>query len=43
MITVTEPITMTPAAAEKITQLLSEENRSEAGLRVFVQGGTAGA
>ena len=39
MTTVTEPITVTPAAAEKITQLLSEENRSEAGLRVFVQGG----
>ena len=34
-----EPITVTPAAAEKITQLLSEDNRSEAGLRVFVQGG----
>ena len=39
MTTVAEPITVTPAAAEKITQLLSEDNRSAAGLRVFVQGG----
>ena len=37
-----EPITMinvTPAAASKITELLTEENKVEAGLRVFVQGG----
>ena len=39
MTTVAEPITVTPAAAEKITHLLSEDNRWEAGLRVFVQGG----
>ena len=33
------PISVTQAAAEKISQLLSEENKTSAGLRVFVQGG----
>jgi iron-sulfur cluster insertion protein len=32
-------ISVTPTAAEKITELLSEENKLDAGLRVFVQGG----
>src|SRR5258708_13336456 len=32
-------IHVTPTAAEKITELLTEENKTEAGLRVFVQGG----
>ena len=32
-------INVTVAAAEKITELLTEENKPEAGLRVFVQGG----
>jgi len=32
-------INVTEAAAEKITELLTEENRVGAGLRVFVQGG----
>ena len=32
-------INVTEAAAEKITELLTEENRTGAGLRVFVQGG----
>lgn len=32
-------INVTPAAAEKITELLAEENKAGAGLRVFVQGG----
>ena len=32
-------INVTPAAASKITELLVEENKSNAGLRVFVQGG----
>ena len=32
-------INVTPAAASKITELLTEENKVEAGLRVFVQGG----
>ena len=36
---VTEPISVTDAAASKITQLQTEEKRAEAGLRVFVQGG----
>ena len=35
----TGPITVTSAAASKITTLLSEEQEREAGLRVFVQGG----
>ena len=35
----TGPITVTSAAASKITTLLSEEQQREAGLRVFVQGG----
>ena len=32
-------INVTPSAASKITELLVEENKVEAGLRVFVQGG----
>lgn len=32
-------INVTSLAAEKIQELLSEENKPEAGLRVFVQGG----
>src|SRR5436190_23032086 len=32
-------INVTPSAASKITELLTEENRLDAGLRVFVQGG----
>ena len=32
-------INVTEAAAEKISELLTEENRPGAGLRVFVQGG----
>jgi iron-sulfur cluster assembly accessory protein len=32
-------INVTPSAALKISELLSEENKVEAGLRVFVQGG----
>ena len=32
-------IHVTEAAAEKITELLTEENKLESGLRVFVQGG----
>jgi iron-sulfur cluster insertion protein len=32
-------INVTEAAAEKISELLTEENRPSAGLRVFVQGG----
>lgn len=34
-----EPITFTDAAAEKITDLLAEENNPAMKLRVFVQGG----
>ena len=33
------PISVTDEAAGRISQLLSEENKSTAGLRVFVQGG----
>ena len=33
------PINVTETAAGKITKLLTEENKNEAGLRVFVQGG----
>ena len=33
------PISVSDAAAGKITQLLSEEHKLSAGLRVFVQGG----
>ena len=33
------PINVTETAAGKITQLITEENKNEAGLRVFVQGG----
>jgi iron-sulfur cluster insertion protein len=32
-------INVTPTAATKITELLTEENKMNAGLRVFVQGG----
>ena len=32
-------INVTPAAATKINELLAEENKLNAGLRVFVQGG----
>jgi iron-sulfur cluster insertion protein len=32
-------INVTPSAASKITELLAEENKTNAGLRVFVQGG----
>jgi iron-sulfur cluster insertion protein len=32
-------INVTPSAATKITELLTEENKLDAGLRVFVQGG----
>ena len=32
-------INVTPTAATKITELLTEENKMSAGLRVFVQGG----
>jgi iron-sulfur cluster assembly accessory protein len=32
-------INVTPAAASKINELLGEENKQGAGLRVFVQGG----
>ena len=32
-------INVTPIAAEKISELLTEENKPTAGLRVFVQGG----
>ena len=32
-------INVTPAAASKISELLTEENKESAGLRVFVQGG----
>ena len=32
-------INVTTSAAEKITELLTEENKLESGLRVFVQGG----
>ena len=34
-----DPIIVTEAAAIKITKLLDEEKKKEAGLRVFVQGG----
>jgi iron-sulfur cluster assembly accessory protein len=32
-------ITVTPSAATKIQELLTEEGKAESGLRVFVQGG----
>jgi iron-sulfur cluster insertion protein len=32
-------LTVTPLAAEKITELLAEEQKTGTGLRVFVQGG----
>ena len=32
-------INVTPTAATKISELLTEENKNNAGLRVFVQGG----
>ena len=34
-----EPIVVTEMAAGKISTLLAEDNKTEAGLRVFVQGG----
>ena len=34
-----EFVTVTETAASKIVDLMSEENKTEAGLRVFVQGG----
>ena len=37
--TATGPIVVTEAAASKIHALLAEEQRADAGLRVFVQGG----
>jgi iron-sulfur cluster insertion protein len=36
---VTVLVTVTDAAATKIRELLAEENKTESGLRVFVQGG----
>ena len=33
------PISVTETAASKITDLMTEENKTSAGLRVFVQGG----
>ena len=33
------PVIVTAEAAQKISQLLAEEQKAEAGLRVFVQGG----
>ena len=40
MLTVqTGPVSVTSAAAGKISALLVEEQKNEAGLRVFVQGG----
>ena len=33
------PVSVTAEAAQKISQLLAEEQKTEAGLRVFVQGG----
>ena len=35
----TSPVNVTAEAAQKISQLLAEEQKAEAGLRVFVQGG----
>ena len=37
--TMTPPVNVTEAAASRISQLLDEEKKTEAGLRVFVQGG----
>ena len=39
MTIVADPVIVTAKAATKITQLLDEEKKKEAGLRVFVQGG----
>jgi iron-sulfur cluster insertion protein len=39
MTAVADSITVTEGAANKITQLLDEEKKKEAGLRVYVQGG----
>ena len=36
---VAAPVSVTSEAAQKISQLLTEEQKTEAGLRVFVQGG----
>ena len=41
MTAVADPIIVTEAAANKITQLLDEEKKKDGGLRVFVQGGVA--
>lgn len=37
--TIAPPVNVSEAAAGRITQLLDEEKKAEAGLRVFVQGG----
>ena len=39
MTAVADPVIVTEAAADKITQLLDEEKKKDGGLRVFVQGG----
>ena len=39
MTAMADPIIVTEAAATKITELLDEDKKQEAGLRVFVQGG----
>ena len=38
-VAVAVPVNVTAEAAQKISQLLAEEQKAEAGLRVFVQGG----
>lgn len=37
--TIAPPVNVSEAAASRITQLLDEEKKTQAGLRVFVQGG----
>ncbi len=39
VVTETEVITMTPVAAEKVRDLLKQENDPGLGLRIFVAGG----
>ncbi len=39
VVTETEVITMTPVAAEKVRELLKQENDPSLGLRIFVAGG----
>ena len=39
MTAVADPVIVTEAAADKITQLLDEEKKKDGGLHVFVQGG----